>query len=255
MPIAMPNGHAADYGNGNHPSSSRGREAAAAISMPNGHGPLSRLTAAARFLWRSWWHRRRAPRLPAMLPSDGGDTLLFDLETMRSAADVGGWGNAHRMGLAIAVVCRLEEERFEVYRERDARALAATLRAARLVIGFNVRRFDYRVLAGYTGADYNRLVPTLDLLEDVHRALGFRLRLDHLARETLGFGKLTDGNGKSADGLQSLAWVREGRLDLVEEYCRHDVEVLRDLYLFGRREGYVVWRDRDERRMRLPVRW
>ncbi|HET9766438.1 MAG TPA: hypothetical protein VFS60_06305, partial [Thermoanaerobaculia bacterium] len=90
--------------------------------------------------------------------------------------------------------------------------------------------------------------PTLDLLEDVHRALGFRLRLDHLARETL-------GNGKSADGLQSLAWVREGRLDLVEAYCRHDVEVLRDLYLFGRREGYVVWRDRDERRMRLPVRW
>jgi DEAD/DEAH box helicase domain-containing protein len=152
------------------------------------------------------------------------------------------------MGLAIAVICRLEEERFEFYREGDARALAAALRAARLVIGFNVRRFDYRVLGGYTGADYNRLVPTLDLLEDVHRALGFRLRLDHLARETL-------GNGKTADGLQSLAWVREGRLDLVEEYCRHDVEVLRDLYLFGRREGYVMWRDREERRMRLRVRW
>ena len=174
--------------------------------------------------------------------------MLFDLETLRSAADVGGWGNAHRMGLAIAVVCRLEEERFEVFGERDARALAAALRAARLVIGFNVRRFDYRVLAGYTGADYNRLVPTLDLLEDVHRALGFRLGLDHLARATL-------GNGKSADGLQSLAWVREGRLDLVEEYCRHDVEVLRDLYLFGRREGYVMWTDREARRMRLPVRW
>ena len=49
--------------------------------------------------------------------------------------------------------------------------------------------------------------------------------------------------------------MREGRLDLVEEYCRHDVEVLRDLYLFGRREGYVMWNDREARRMRLPVRW
>ena len=214
----------------------------------NGHRPPSRLTLALRALWRSWWRWRARPALPRLRPRGDGDTLLFDLETLRSAADVGGWGNAHRMGLAIAVVCRLEEERFEVFGENDARALASALRAARLVIGFNVRRFDYRVLAGYTGADYNRLVPTLDLLEDVHRALGFRLGLDHLARATL-------GNGKSADGLQSLAWVREGRLDLVEEYCRHDVEVLRDLYLFGRREGYVMWNDREARRMRLPVRW
>ncbi|HXT50354.1 MAG TPA: Zn-binding domain-containing protein, partial [Thermoanaerobaculia bacterium] len=248
LPSVHDNGrHSAASGNGSLLPSSRGREAAAAISTPNGHRPFSRLAASLRSLWRDVW-RRRAPRVPALPPTAGGDTLLFDLETLRSAAEVGGWGNAHRMGIALAVICRLEEERFEVYRERDARALAATLRAARLVIGFNVRRFDYRVLAGYTGADYNRLVPTLDLLEDVHHALGFRLRLDHLARETL-------GNGKTADGLQSLAWVREGRFDLVEEYCRHDVEVLRDLYLFGRREGYVMWRDREERRMRLPVRW
>jgi DEAD/DEAH box helicase domain-containing protein len=152
------------------------------------------------------------------------------------------------MGLAMAVVCHLEQQRFEVFREGQAEALGRALRAARLVVGFNLRRFDYRVLAGYTGADYNRLVPTLDLLEEIHRALGFRLRLDHLARETL-------GSGKSADGLVCLQWVREGRLDLVEEYCRRDVEVLRDLYLFGRREGYVMYRDRAERRLRLPVRW
>jgi DEAD/DEAH box helicase domain-containing protein len=174
--------------------------------------------------------------------------VLFDLETMRSAADVGGWGNAHRMGVAMAVLWHLEEQRFETFRERDVDTLIERLRAARLVIGYNVRRFDYRVLAGYTGADYNRLVPTLDLLEEVHRALGFRIRLNDLALATL-------GSGKSADGLQSLAWVKQGRLDLVEAYCRKDVEVLRDVYLFGRREGYVLWRDRQERRLRLPVKW
>ncbi|HEV8631324.1 MAG TPA: DEAD/DEAH box helicase [Thermoanaerobaculia bacterium] len=232
--------------------------APAPLVMPvagNGHAPLvvpplARLRVTIAALWRSWW--RRAPALaPVPLlppPAPGGGTVLFDLETLRSAAEVGGWGNAHRMGIALAVLCHLEEERFEVFREGEARALAAALRGARLVIGFNVRRFDYRVLGGYTGADYNRLVPTLDLLEEIHRALGFRLRLDALARATLGVGK-------SADGLQSLAWVREGRLDLVEAYCRRDVEVLRDLYLFGRREGYVLWHDREDRRLRLPVRW
>jgi len=212
------------------------------LPAPAASRPFS-LAASIRDLFRSW----RRPLAPERTGSAGG-TLLFDLETLRSAADVGGWGNAHRMGVALAVVCHLEEQRFEVFREREVEALGARLRAARLVIGYNVRRFDYRVLAGYTGADYNRLLPTLDLLEEVHRALGFRLRLDDLARATL-------GSGKSADGLQSLAWVKQGRMDLVEEYCRHDVEVLRDVYLFGRREGYVLWRDRQERRLRLPVRW
>ncbi|MBP8846203.1 MAG: DEAD/DEAH box helicase, partial [Thermoanaerobaculia bacterium] len=104
------------------------------------------------------------------------------------------------------------------------------------------------VLAGYTGEAYERTLPTLDLLEEIHAGLGFRLGLDHLARETLGVEK-------SADGLQSLAWVREGRLDLVAEYCRRDVEILRDLYLFGRREGYLRYRDRAGNRLRLPVSW
>jgi DEAD/DEAH box helicase domain-containing protein len=50
--------------------------------------------------------------------------------------------------------------------------------------------------------------------------------------------------------------VAQGRLDLVEDYCRHDVEVLRDLYLFGRREGYVFFPDRRRgTRLRLPVDW
>jgi DEAD/DEAH box helicase domain-containing protein len=176
-------------------------------------------------------------------------TVLFDLETLRSATDVGGWGNAHRMGVAIGVVCHLEEGRFEVYPETGVGALCAALRAADLVIGFNIKRFDYRVLAGYTGEDYERLLPTFDLLEDVTSRLGFRIGMGHLAQETLGLGK-------SADGLQSLEWVRQGRLDLVEQYCRRDVEILRDLYLHGRREKHLFYRDRRrDLRLKFCVDW
>ena len=61
---------------------------------------------------------------------------------------------------------------------------------------------------------------------------------------------------KSADGLQSLEWVRQGRLDLVEQYCRRDVEILRDLYLHGRREGFLFYRDkRRDVRLKLGVEW
>jgi DEAD/DEAH box helicase domain-containing protein len=176
-------------------------------------------------------------------------TVLFDIETLRSAADVGGWGNAHRMGVAVGVVCHLEEGRFEIFPETGVRALCDSLRAADLVIGFNIKRFDYQVLAGYTGEDYGRTVPTLDLLEEVTGRLGFRVGMGHLAQETLGLGK-------SADGLQSLEWVKQGRLDLVEQYCRRDVEILRDLYLHGRREGFVFYRDRKrDLKLKLRVEW
>jgi DEAD/DEAH box helicase domain-containing protein len=191
---------------------------------------------------------------PALIPArtvGNGErrTVLFDLETLRSAADVGGWHKAHRMGVAVGVVCFLEEGRLEVYPEARVRALVDALRGASLVIGYNIKRFDYLVLAGYTGEDFARTLPTLDLLEDVASRLGFRVGMGHLAQETLGIGK-------SADGLQSLEWVRQGRLDLVEEYCRKDVEILRDLYLHGRREGCLFYRDRQrDLRLKLCVEW
>ncbi len=175
-------------------------------------------------------------------------TVLFDIETLRSAEEVGGWNKAHRMGVALAVALRLEEGKFETFFERDVEGLIALLKGAGLVVGYNSRRFDYAVLSGYTGEDYRRTLPTLDLLESLHRQLGFRVGLDHVARETL-------GHGKTGDGLQSLEWVRDGRLDLVESYCRMDVELLRDVYLYGRREGYVVVSARGSGRIQVPVDW
>lgn len=219
------------------------------------------------------WRRARLPELPAPSPEEDAParagsarprwlspeqvrrhrelprTVLFDVETLRSAAEVGGFGNCHRMGVAIAVACFLEEGSFAAYGERQVHELAAALRQATLVVGFNVKRFDFGVLAGYTGEDYCRTLPTLDLLEDVHLRLGFRVAMGRLALDTLGLGK-------SADGLQSLEWVKQGRLDLVEEYCRRDVEILRDLYLHGRREGCLFYHDqRRDVRLRLAVDW
>jgi DEAD/DEAH box helicase domain-containing protein len=178
----------------------------------------------------------------------GRRTVLFDVETLRSADEVGGWTKAHRMGVAVAVALHLEEGRFETYHEPDVPGLIAALKAAGLVVGFNSRRFDYAVLSGYTGEDFSRTLPTLDLLESLRARLGYRVGLGHVARETL-------GADKTADGLQSLEWVRAGRLDLVEEYCRRDVELLRDVYLFGRREGYVLVADRAAGRIRVEVDW
>jgi hypothetical protein len=172
--------------------------------------------------------------------------VVFDLETQRSAEDVGGWHNVHLMRLALAVTWDSAEERFETFREADVERLLAKLARADLVIGFNVHRFDYRVLRGYTGRDLSAL-PTFDLLDAVHARLGFRLGLGHLGEETLGVAK-------AADGLQALRWWSEGRVEEIERYCRADVALLRDLFEHARTRGHLLFRTRRGERVRLPLR-
>ncbi len=186
------------------------------------------------------------PRCP--IPRTINKTVLFDIETKRSAKEVGGWHMLHRLGVALAVTCNLEENTFNVYLEDEVDGLVAELRSADLVIGFNIIRFDYPVMSGYNGEDFRRSLPTLDLFETIKETVGRNIGLARLGEATL-------GSSKSADGLQSLEWYREGRLDLIEDYCRQDVTLLRDLYLFGRREGYVLWKDKDDRKVQIPVEW
>jgi DEAD/DEAH box helicase domain-containing protein len=114
-------------------------------------------------------------------------------------------------------------------------------------VGYNSERFDFTVLSGYGDWDLRR-IRSFDMLGYIRRRLGFRLKLGDLAETNLGVGK-------SADGLQSLAWYREGRLDLVEEYCRRDVEVTSRLFFLGRERGFLLFRNRDGLALRMGVDW
>ncbi len=172
---------------------------------------------------------------------------VLDLETQLSAAEVGGWHNSASMRVSCAVLYDSREDCLLDFTEDRLPALLAHLQRLELVVGFNLKRFDYRVLSAYTATDLAAL-PTLDMLEEVHRRLGYRLSLDHLASETLGVAK-------SADGLQALTWWKQGRIDRIIEYCRQDVAITRDLYLYGRKHGYVLFHNKAGATVRLPVDW
>jgi DEAD/DEAH box helicase domain-containing protein len=189
---------------------------------------------------------------PVRRGSSGGSpagelTLFLDVETQKSAEDVGGWQNIPDMKLALAVTYNQVTSEFKTHFEKDVDRLLLDLAMADKVIGYNIDRFDLLVLKGYTPWNLTR-IRTFDMLADIYRKLGFRVKLGDLAEATLGIGK-------SGDGLQSLQWWKEGKVDLIEQYCRRDVEVTRDVYVFGQRNGYVLYRDRDGRPLRLPVEW
>ena len=172
--------------------------------------------------------------------------LVVDLETQLSAEDVGGWSAARHMRLAVGVVWDSSDDQMHTYDESQVEQLLAHLKTADLVVGFNIAHFDYEVLRGYTFENLSRL-PTLDLLTVVTDSLGKRLKLDTLTRGTL-------GEQKSADGLQSLAWFKEGKLDLVKEYCAKDVELTRDVLKFALEHGYLVYERKDHGPVRIPIR-
>jgi DEAD/DEAH box helicase domain-containing protein len=174
--------------------------------------------------------------------------LYLDLETQKSSLEVGGWQNAHLMMVSVAVIYDSLEDRFYAFHEDRVEHLIAHLMTADLVIGYNVKRFDYAVLAPYTPQDLSE-IPTFDLLEEIHNRLGFRLSLDHMVRETL-------DKEKSAHGLQALEWFNAGEMEKLTEYCKQDVALTRDLFLHGLTKGYLVYRSKKENeRLRLLVDW
>lgn len=172
---------------------------------------------------------------------------FLDLETCCSAADVGGWGQCHRMGVSLAVLRETRPERVTVFREADLEQLCQRLQELDLVIGFNLRRFDYQVLQPYTRIRLADL-PTLDILEELHAALGHRLSLGHLAEKTLGEKKL-------GDGLLALELYAAGRWAELESYCRQDVDLTHRLFKFGVHQGYLVYQHRQGALVRIPVDW
>ena len=165
--------------------------------------------------------------------------LYFDLETKYSADEVGGWGNIEDMGMSVGVIWDDSDNQFHVYIEHQIQEMVDHFCRAAQIVGFNHVGFDYRVVAGVHHADahrrsqlYTKLagLNNFDMLFELKKLLGHRLKLESIARPTL-------GTGKSADGLQALKWYKEGKLDKIVEYCKVDVEVTRDLHRFAIENG------------------
>ena len=173
--------------------------------------------------------------------------VYFDLESQKLFNEVGG-RDASRLLLACGVTWSTERNDFAVYWEKDAAALVAELKAADRVIGFNILYFDYEVLRPYAPNVNFRSFRSVDMLQDIQRILNFRLSLDSIARATL-------GTTKTADGLQSVQWFREGELEKVAEYCKSDVDITRRVHEFGREHGFVYYYSKLGSKLKIPVNW
>ena len=173
--------------------------------------------------------------------------LYFDLETQKSADEVGGWGNISKMGLSVGVTFSTASGEYKIYGEKQVNELITDLQRADLVVGFNNLRFDYEVLHGYTSFDLSQL-PTLDMMVELQNTLNHRLSLDSIATATFGVEK-------TAEGLQAIRWFKDGRLAEIAEYCCYDVKITKLVHEYGRQHRQLFYANRFGKKMTVPVSW
>ena len=173
--------------------------------------------------------------------------VYFDLETQKAAEEVGGWGNISRMGMSVGVTYSTAQGGYKIYGEKQASELITDLQHASLVVGFNILRFDYEVLHGYTSFDLRQL-PTLDMMVKLADTLRHRLSLDAIATATFGVEK-------TAEGLQAIQWYKEGKLLEIAEYCCYDVKITRLVHEYGQAHRQLIFNDRFGKKKTIPVAW
>jgi DEAD/DEAH box helicase domain-containing protein len=173
--------------------------------------------------------------------------VYFDLETKKSAEDVGGWDKISEMGMSVAVTYSTTRGGYLIYGESQINDLLRELQRADLVVGFNHLRFDFEVLHGYTALDL-RQIPNFDMMIDLQNRLQHRLSLDAIATATFGVEK-------TAEGLQAIQWFREGKLLNIAEYCCYDVKITRLVHEYGICNRQLHYHNKFGKRLTVPVSW
>lgn len=160
--------------------------------------------------------------------------IVLDIETQNTYDEVGA-NNTKALKVSLVGVYDYAHDAFRAFREAELTALWPLLENAERIIGFNSIYFDLPVLNNYYHADLTKF-QQLDILVEIKKALGFRIKLDDVAQATLGVKK-------SGHGLQAVEWFKAGEWEKIEKYCLDDVRITRDIYEFGKKYAQLYYTD------------
>jgi DEAD/DEAH box helicase domain-containing protein len=166
--------------------------------------------------------------------------IVLDLETQKSFDEVGGFGKNHLLKISVVGVYSYLDNKYHCFTEDQLYRLGEMLSSADQIIGFNTINFDYQVLQPYLNFKLSE-IPSLDILQEVEKIIGHRIKLDNLAQMTL-------GAGKSGDGLQALKFYKLGQMEDLKKYCLDDVRITKEIYDYVVNYKKLLYKDYFETR-------
>ncbi len=160
--------------------------------------------------------------------------IIFDIETRNLFQDV---GSTDSTALDISVVCLYDShtDSYSSYLQEDFPKLWPIIEQADMLITFNGDHFDIPLLNKYYSGDLTK-IKSLDLLVEVKKSLGRRIKLDTIAEATLGIKK-------SGNGLEAVTWWKEGKIDQIIKYCLDDVKITKDVYDYAIKNNKLKYKD------------
>ena len=170
--------------------------------------------------------------------------VVLDIETRNTFQDVGAY-NPSLLQVSLVGVYFYETDTFESFLLEGLPKLWPRLERADRIIGYNLLGFDYPCLQQYYTGDMMKF-PTCDLLAEIEKVIGFRVKLDDVAHATLGVGK-------SGHGLMAVEYWKKGEIDKLREYCLQDVRVTRDVYEHALAQGDLSYNDRQGQKKTIPL--
>jgi DEAD/DEAH box helicase domain-containing protein len=169
--------------------------------------------------------------------------IIFDIETQNIFQEV---GSSDPTALDISVVTAYDSgtDTYTTVTIDELSQLWPIFEHADALVGFNSNHFDIPILNKYYPGDLTQ-IKSIDLLEEVKKSLGRRLRLDSIAEATV-------GAKKSANGLEAVRWWREGKIDQIKKYCEQDVKVTKKVFDYALAHGHVKFKD-GSRKKEIPL--
>ncbi len=174
--------------------------------------------------------------------------IVFDIETKNIFQEVGS-NDPAALDLSVVGVYDSENNSYRAYLEEELPQLWPILERADVLVGYNSDYFDIPLLNKYYPGDL-ATIKSIDLLAEIKKSLGRRLKLDQIAEGTLGLNK-------SGHGLQALTWWKNGEIERVKKYCLYDVKLTKELYEYALAHQKLCYKD-GARVVAIPIdtsRW
>lgn len=160
--------------------------------------------------------------------------VFFDIETQNIFSEVGAYDPAS-LDISVVCVCDSATDTYTAVTVDELHVIWPIIEQADALVGYNSNHFDIPLLNKYYPGDL-RQVKSIDILESIKDSFGRRLRLDAVARATV-------GAKKSADGLAAVRWWREGKINEIKKYCIQDVKVTKKIFEYALEHGHVKVKD------------
>lgn len=160
--------------------------------------------------------------------------IVLDIETQNTYQEIGKH-DPTKLKISVVGVYFYENDNYECFFEKDLPKLWKKLEYSDLIIGYNSRGFDLPVMNNYYAGNLLQF-PNFDIMEGIVKNTGFRVKLDDIAKETL-------GEHKTGNGLAAIEYFKSGQLEKLCDYCLQDVKLTKELYEFICREGFVKFKD------------